>query len=104
MDRFEAEFRLLVNLDQCTGYMTIIKELIPDPDTYNHPLLSNLVVSHIEKYKNWQQSICNFLKLEALPEKNTSYSYKHAQKEEEHVLRRPCHERRIVLLELDRPC
>lgn len=48
VDRFEVAFKLVVNPDQFMTYTTPIKELMHDPDMHNHPLLSNLVLSHLE--------------------------------------------------------
>lgn len=52
--RFEGGIRLVVDPDQCMAYIAFIKRLMHDPDTYNHPMLSNLVASRIKKYKDAQ--------------------------------------------------
>lgn len=64
-------------------------------------MLYNLVAIRNEKYKDAQQSIYNFLKLEAMQEKSTSSKNKRARKMKEREIRWLCHERRVVSLELD---
>lgn len=48
------------------AYSVLIKGLMHDLDMCNHPMLSNLIVNHIEKYRDAQQTINSFLKLEAM--------------------------------------
>lgn len=81
------------------AYTAFIKELMHDPD-----MLRNLVASYIEKYKDVQQSIYNFLKLKAMQKRSTASSRKCPRKKEEHEIKQLCHEKRIVTLELDYLC
>lgn len=85
MDKFEVTLKLIVNLDQFMAYTASNKWLMHDPTMHNHPLLINLIVSHIEMYQDAQQTISSFLKLEAIGEKFPFTDCKLAQKEDNRV-------------------
>lgn len=102
VNRFEAAVNLIVNPDQFMAYTTFIKRIMHDPNTHNHPMLSNLIVRHIEKYEDAQQTILHFLKLGAMQESSTPSGHKWAKKED-HDIKWRRHERRTIPLKLDLP-
>lgn len=80
-----------------------MKEVIHDPDIYNHPRQSNLVASCIENYEYAQQSFYNFLKLKSMQERITSSTRKCARNDEERDVRQAHQKRKEPPQEMDLP-